>query len=223
MAKHPNGSITYSVRDEYGLIQVVDNESIRSLYFDSLVEQSRYYFNAPLTLAFEYQVALMEEVLEKAHSSRVHSILMLGLGGGSLASQLHSVLPNCQQTLIELRKAVIEIAYRYFYLPETPKITPIQADAEAFVQQSTQQYDLIIIDLYDHDSMPWVFAEEAFLSQLHHFTSTSGQILFNLWKSSPEKTLTIIQFWEQCPHTHIKTREIQSSGNIILCVERIKR
>jgi len=115
MAKHPNGSITYSVRDEYGLIQVVDNEITRSLYFDSLVEQSRYYFHAPLTLAFEYQSALLEETLEHAHSTPVQSILMLGLGGGSLATQLHSVLPNCQQTVVELREAVIQIAYRYFY------------------------------------------------------------------------------------------------------------
>lgn len=219
MAKHPNGSITYSVRDEYGLIQVVDNEITRSLYFDSLVEQSRYYFNAPLTLAFEYQSTLLEDVLEQAHSTRLQTLLMLGLGGGSLASQLHSVLPNCQQTLVELREAVIQIAYRYFYLPESPKINPIQCDAADFVQQATQQYNLIIVDLYDNDSMPKAFSEEAFLSQLRCLTSGSGRILFNLWKSSPETTLKIIQFWEQQPHAHLKTREIKSSGNVILCVD----
>ncbi|MDG4812328.1 fused MFS/spermidine synthase [Hydrogenovibrio sp. 3SP14C1] len=223
MAKHPNGSITYSARDEFGLIQVVDNDITRSLYFDSLVEQSRYYFNAPLTLAFEYQACLLEDALEKAHSSRVQSILMLGLGGGSLASQLHSVLPNCQQTLVELREAVIQIAYRYFYLPETPQIETIQADAQAFVQHSPQQYNLIIVDLYDNESMPWAFTEEAFLSQLLSLVSPSGRILFNLWKSSPEKTLAVLEFWDQCSYANIKTREIQSSGNIILCVDMVKR
>ncbi|RUM91214.1 MAG: hypothetical protein DSZ27_06960 [Thiomicrospira sp.] len=219
MAKHPNGSITYSVRDEYGLIQVVDNEITRSLYFDSLVEQSRYYFHAPLTLAFEYQSALLEETLEHAHSTPVQSILMLGLGGGSLATQLHSVLPNCQQTVVELREAVIQIAYRYFYLPDTPQIHPIQSDANDFVHQAAQQYDLMIVDLYDNDSMPWIFSGAAFLSRLHYLVSGSGRILFNLWKSSPDTTLKIIQFWEQHRGAHLKTREIQSSGNIILCVD----
>lgn len=222
MAKHPNGSITYSTRDKYGLIQVVDNDITRSLYFDSLVEQSRYYFNAPLTLAFEYQAALLEAALEHAHSTRTQSLLMLGLGGGSLASQLHSVLPHCQQTLVELREAVIQIAYHYFYLPDTAKITPIQADAAEFVQQSTQQYNLIIVDLYDNESMPWAFTEATFLSQLQRLTSPSGRILFNLWKSTPESTLKIIQFWERHPNISIKTREIQSSGNIILCVDITK-
>ncbi len=119
----------------------------RSLYFGTRVEQSRLYFNAPMTLAFEYQEALMEAILE--HPAAINRLLTLGLGGGSLPAQMHHIFPKCQQTVVELRPAVIDIAYRYFHLPETPHIDTREADAYMFVLQETERYDIIVIDLYD--------------------------------------------------------------------------
>lgn len=213
----PKGQIIHSVRDGFGLIEVVDTQVARSLYFGTRVEQSRLYFNAPMTLAFEYQEALMEAILE--HPAAINRLLTLGLGGGSLPAQMHHIFPKCQQTVVELRPAVIDIAYRYFHLPETPHIDTREADAYMFVLQETERYDIIVIDLYDGDSMPPEFTDEIFLLALQKLTRPGGLLLFNLWKGTPEKTLRVIRFWEEMTDCEITMREIHSSNNLILSVK----
>ncbi len=91
----PKGQIIHSVRDGFGLIEVVDTQVARSLYFGTRVEQSRLYFNAPMTLAFEYQEALMESILE--HPAAINRLLTLGLGGGSLPAQMHHIFRNADK------------------------------------------------------------------------------------------------------------------------------
>ncbi|MGC9386395.1 MAG: spermidine synthase [Hydrogenovibrio sp.] len=219
--KSPKGQIVHAVRDGFGLIQVIDTEHTRSLHFGTRVEQSRLYFNAPLTLAFEYQVALMEIILKWAEKHPVRQALTLGLGGGTLATQLHHLFPKCRQTAVELRQAVIDIAHRYFFLPDTPAIQTLSDDAFMYVLQHSEalSYDLVVVDLYDSDSMPTEFTDPLFLQALAQITRPDGLILFNLWKGTPEKTLKVIRYWETQNHRRMALREIQSSRNLILAVE----
>ena len=219
MAKAPHqlGDIVHSVRDQHGLIQVVDTDTTRSLYFDSPVEQSRYFFNAPLTLAFEYQSHLFEFIVEHAEQHPLKSVLFLGLGGGTLPTQLNALYPNCQQTIIELRQAVIDLAYDYFFLPDVPEITCLQQDAAEFMQSHQQQYDLVIVDLFDAQSMPDEFLQKPFLNALKQAKKSPGLVLFNLWSSLPADALKVIDYWETQTDIHVRLKESLSTGNILLC------
>jgi len=223
MARHPHGKIIHSVRDQFGLIQVVETADTRSLYFNSLVEQSRAYLYAPCTLAFEYQASLLEAILDFSNNAPVERVLMLGLGGGCLATQLHLLMPNCLQILVEQRAAVIEIAHQYFQLPNNEVILPIEADAGVFVKEWPDQaetaFDVIVIDLYDSDSMPFQFAQELFLSQLARLVSLQGCLLFNLWVSTPEKTKRVIRFWQNLPGVTLNIQTMKVTGNVILNVQ----
>lgn len=222
MAKHPHGKIIHSVRDDFGLIQVVETADARSLYFDSLVEQSRAYLYAPCTLAFEYQAFLLDSILSFANRAPVERVLMLGLGGGCLATQLHLLMPSCIQVLVEQRAAVIEIAHDYFQLPKSEVILPIEADAGVFVEEWPSEpntaFDVIVIDLYDGDSMPEHFSHAFFLSQLWRLISPKGCLLFNLWISSPYTTKKVIQFWQNLPGLVVSI-DTMNTGNIILNVQ----
>lgn len=220
MAKNSFETVLYSARDEHGLIEVVENSISRSLYFGSPVEQSRYYLNAPMTLALEYQETLFHELSRFTEKKAPSSVLMLGLGGGSLASHFHTLHPKCQQTVVELRQEVIDIAYDYFNLPNVPEINIIQADALTFVMQCQQQFDIIIVDLFDHKCMPIQFCEPAFLSAIKHLKKVPGLVLFNLWSTTPKRTSDIIQYWLDDDELTLKTYEIKSSGNIIVSLSR---
>lgn len=223
MAKHPHGKIIYSARDDLGLIQVVETADTRSLYFDSLVEQSRLYLHAPCTLAFEYQAHLLEAILTITEKIPVERILMLGVGGGCLATQVHTLLPRCLQVLVEQRAAVIDIAHQYFYLPQNDVISTLEADAGIFVEEWDSQpdtaFDIIVVDLYDSDSMPDQFTQARFLGQLVRLLSLQGSLLFNLWVSSPEKTQRVIEFWKNLPGVTLNAQTMQATGNVILNVQ----
>lgn len=218
---HPvKGRLIHSARDEFGLIQVIDTDTTRSLYFDSPVEQGRLYFQAPMTLAFEYQQLMLDALSEFDDKHKIDNTLMLGLGGGLLTNHLHCYWPNSHHHVVELRQAVIDTAKTYFFMNEDDKIHIHHQDAEAFIAaavEEAQNYSAILIDLYDGDSMPDVFASEAFLNQLVKLKTPKNLLVFNLWASSPESTLRIVKFWEKQSFP-LRVERTQSTGNLILSI-----
>ena len=224
------GDLIHCQRDEFGLLQVVDTPQMRSLYFDSPVEQSRLYFSAPMSLSFEYQEVIESIILERQQQKAVHRVLMLGMGGGSIASHLNVSQPDIQIHIVELRQAVIDIAYDYFHLPEEPEIEVMQEDALIYIEEALSQYDVIIVDVFDDSGVPESFTAEEFQHNLLNNLKPNGLVLFNLWAHqdahTKQQTDQIINHWQkqqknQCHSSNmvIKTYPIQSSENIILSIQ----
>lgn len=216
--KPAKGKLTHAVRDEYGLIQVIDTTTTRSLYFNTPVEQSRLYFDAPMTLGFEYQQQIIKLISNHISRHKVNSTLSLGLGGGSLLNHLYCLLPNAKHFAVELRQNVIDIAYEFFFLTDRSSIQTINEDAAAFIEYC-DQFDLLIVDLYDQESMPVIFCGTEFLTSLMTKKKKSGLVLFNLWTSTPNKTLKVLQFWQKQTGLNIHIEHTVSSGNIILSIQ----
>ncbi len=237
-----DGMIIHSVRDEYGLIEVVDNRVTRKLYFDSPIEQSCLYHNAPMTLNFEYQEKIVERVLEFAErhingnkKRSAFRVLMLGMGGGSMAHHLFHNHPNLQMTVVELRQAVIDCAYRFFQLPDEPEIEVVQGDAIEFVEDNQHPYDAVIIDIFDADGLPSGMSRLSFQEALWKSIGSPGLLVFNLWyqwdkqangKPIPtEETAQVLGFWQhQCDDLHscqLNRYNIQSSQNLILEIVKL--
>ncbi|WP_373017678.1 spermidine synthase [Thiomicrorhabdus sp.] len=236
-----NGFTIFSTEDEFGSIKVVENRSTRKLYFDSPVEQSCFYLNAPMTLNFEYQQKIIDLILKFAdtppfnHSERPFRVLMLGLGGGSMAHHLYHTLPNLQMTVVEIRQAVIDCAYRFFQLPDEPEIETLQGDALEFVAENDFAYDAVIVDLFDSHGIPVEFSEIDFQQNLLKQISSPGLLIFNLWnkqnengaqsKPSPTKESgQVLNHWQNIVAEHKGLRQnrynINSSDNLILAVEQ---
>jgi SAM-dependent methyltransferase len=78
------------------------------------------------------------------------SILVLGCGGGTLASMLarRGVVP----TLVDVNPTSFEIARTHFGLP--PAVPCIVDDAFAFLERDCGKYDCIAIDVYDGFKIP---------------------------------------------------------------------
>ncbi|GKT12551.1 MAG: spermidine synthase [Thiomicrorhabdus sp.] len=224
--KH-GGDLIHCQRDEFGLLEVIDTPSMRSLYFDSPVEQSRLYFHAPMSLSFEYQKVIEAQILQRHQQKPVQRLLMLGMGGGSIASHLNALEPEMQIHIVELRQAVIDIAYEFFHLPEEPEIEVMQEDALIYIDEALSEYDVIIVDVFDDSGLPGPFTADAFQQNLLRNLKPAGLVLFNLWAHqdthTKQQTDQIIDYWqniqEKQSKTTIKTYPIQSSENIILSIQ----
>ena len=236
-----DGMTIHSVRDEYGLIEVVQNRSTRKLYFDSPIEQSCLYLNAPMTLNFEYQEKIVERILAFAnqHSKeQTFRVLILGMGGGSMAHHLFHMLPNIQLTVVELRQAVIDCAYNYFHLPNEPEIEVVCEDAITFMAENNlenlkdnaQHYDVIIVDIFDANGLPSELSDKQFQENLWQNINSPGLVIFNLWyqwnqthsngKPVPTaETQQVINFWQNSTIENtdctLNRYNIQSSQNLI--------
>jgi len=211
-----SGEIIHTERDEFGLIQVIDSPICRSLHFDTEVKQSRYFFQAPLNLAFEYQQVIEQQLWIQHLKTPIKNLLMLGVGGGSLASKLFISHPKLQMTLVDLRPTVIDIAHDFFYLPIHSRIQTHAMDAAEFINTNTAQFDVIVVDVFDEDGMPEPFSQPPFLNALINQLEPGNAILFNLWQSTPEPTLEVINFFEKAPKGLVELLPIQSSKNLIL-------
>lgn len=118
--------------------------------------------------------------LEKMDLSKVHSVLLLGLGGGSVIQTLRKDF-NYQEhiTAIEIDPVIIQIAKDEFQLQNNEQLEIICTDAIEYIEKTQATFDLIIIDLFIDIHVPKQFLELPFWETLLKRKSTSGIILFN--------------------------------------------
>ena len=230
-----DGSTIHSARDEFGLLSVVDTATTRKLFFDSPIEQSCLFLNAPMTLNFEYQEKMVELLVNAANQTKANKtfrVLMLGMGGGTMAHHLYHALPNLQMTVVELRQIVIDAAYAFFQLPDEPEIDVIQGDAIDFVAENHHQYDVVMVDIFDAHGLPSQLSDIEFQKNLWQNLNSTGLLIFNLWneesptgdgKPTPE-TAAVLEYWQQHQQDHHQTQlnqyNVRTSSNLILTVQR---
>lgn len=118
--------------------------------------------------------------LEKVELSKVHSVLLLGLGGGSVIETLRNDFSYQNHiTAIEIDPTIISIAKNEFQLQNTQQLDIICADAFKYILESQATFDLIIIDLFIDTQVPEKFLKIPFWEALLKRKSTNGVILFN--------------------------------------------
>ena len=170
--------ILYSSEDAYGPIMVSDDGECRTLSFALNDEQSRCLKAAPHILQYDYTQAMLM-VLIFCQPKRV---LALGLGGGSLVTALYHTQPKVDITAVELRAAVIEVAKRYFYLPQGKRLTVIQQDADEYLlSDALHKQDIIFADLYHAEGIDGVQLRDDFLARCAALLKPEGWLVLNYW------------------------------------------
>lgn len=141
------GDIIASDYDQFGAVRVYDDGNKRYLSFGQGDEQSCLVKANPHLLQYDYNRAMALVLLFYPLDDGPDDILILGMGGGSLVNCLHHHYPKANIEVIELRKLVIDVAHKYFYLPEHTQVT--QGDALGLIHDyPTHQYDVLFSDLY---------------------------------------------------------------------------
>jgi predicted membrane-bound spermidine synthase len=114
------------------------------------------------------------------------NVLLLGLGGGSIASEL--VRLNMEVDAIELEPRIVPIAEKYFYF-DNSKVNIIIDDARHFIQKTKKKYDLIIFDVLNSEVQPsYIFTEESF-KNLKNILNDDGLILIEFQEIDEKKDL----------------------------------
>jgi len=97
----------------------------------------------------------------------VKNILILGLGGGTLAKLLRKKYPEAKITGIEIDPIMIELGKKYLKLDDY-NIDIKVADVNSY-NLYTNRFDLVIVDMYSGDNFPKEFESEEFLKKLSKF------------------------------------------------------
>lgn len=124
--------------------------------------------------------------LKKINLKKVNSVLLLGLGGGSVVETLRRDFNYLKPiTAVDIDPIIIDIAKKEFNLIENENLEIICDDALKFMASNTRHFDLIIIDLFIDINVPKSFFELSFWQNVVDASGANGAILFN---ASLEKT-----------------------------------
>ncbi|KAB1158062.1 spermidine synthase [Flavobacterium luteum] len=134
-----------------------------------------------------YSYGSLQRILRKGLKSigfekinTMNHILVLGVAGGSVIKTLvNEVGYKGKITGVEIDNAIISMANTYFKLDKIPNLEICIDDAFEFVLKTKNQYNLIIIDVFQDTKMPNFLFERFFTDRLDIILSNFGIILFN--------------------------------------------
>jgi spermidine synthase len=161
----------------YHHIIVVENLLARFLRFDRSF-QSAMYLNDPFESPILYPEYFHLSVIFAPNAKR---ILMVGLGGGTAAKQFWRDYPGATVEVAELDPMVMEVARRFFSLPQDPRLQITVQDGRAFLRKHQERYDMIVLDAYFADSIPFHLTTREFLEPARARLTPGGVVVSNIY------------------------------------------
>ena len=193
--------------DDEETVYVSERFGVRSLHIGSDTVQSSMRLARPNDLELSYTRSMMAFLL---FVRSPESMLMIGLGGGSVAKFVYHRLAGTRSTVVEVSPRVLAVARQYFNVPpDDARFEVIVADGATYVERDDVSVDVLVVDGYEADSYVESLATKAFYSACNERLAAGGMLVVNLWGGDK--------------HFHTLLKRIQSAfpaGTLCLPAER---
>ena len=153
----------------------------KSMVFSDVDIQSRMSVARPDELQFEYTRLMMGAMLFHPQPKR---LLMVGLGGGSLAKFCYKHLPSTHITVVEINPHVIALRHDFCVPDDDARFQVLQMDAAHFMAQTEEKFDVVFVDGFDQHGMPEQLCSTQFYSDCHRVLASGGVAVMNLHRFS---------------------------------------
>jgi spermidine synthase len=160
-------------------VEVVEERGVRSLHLGTGAIQSSMKLTRPWDLELAYTRAMMAYLLFVPEPDKV---LMIGLGGGSLAKFIRKHRPQTRITAVELNPQVVSAARGHFFLPPDDETLHVLIDDGAvYMPAHPQSADVILLDGYDAGNQVESLATPGFYQACRSALKQGGILSVNLW------------------------------------------
>lgn len=182
------GRLEHEEVSPFSRIRIRRDGDVRALTFvrdnGQEVVQSRVNLTSPHLLVAPYARTMFASYLYQPDPQRV---LIVGLGGGAMVRFLAHYEPDAHIDAVEIDPAVVRLAGEYFGVRSGGNVRVHTADAVAFVEATTDRYDMILMDAFlrpsddtDATGVPTRLKTLAFLGRLKQALAPGGVIAFNV-------------------------------------------
>ena len=162
-------------------VYVTERFGVRSLHIGSDTIQSSMRLARPNDLELAYTRSMMAFLL---FNERPERVLMIGMGGGSLAKFIYHQLPAATIDVVELDPRVVAIARQQFFVPpDDERLSVHIGDGAEWVARAGAPVDIIVLDGYDGDSQVEELATPDFYRNCRARLTPRGILVVNLWGS----------------------------------------
>ncbi|MFH1523261.1 MAG: fused MFS/spermidine synthase [Patescibacteria group bacterium] len=182
--KKDKAGTNYLIFNEGGGIQSVYNSEkvLTGMYYD--------YFNILPYLVNPALTSDVERDWSGINSEEVKKALILGLAGGTIATQFNYFFKDAIEIEgVEIDKKVIDVAKKYFGLNDSI-VKIYNQDGRIFLRNTASKYDIIIVDAYRNELyIPWTLTTQEFWNLTKGRLNKNGVIAINVNSSSKESEL----------------------------------
>lgn len=148
-----------------------------SLHFNSPTIQSRMLRAEPDRLVLDYTRTMMGFLLLQPKPKR---IVMIGLGGGSLAKYCRTNLPDSEFIAVELSAEVIALRDEFRIPPDGPGFRVLCGDGAAYLRDGAEPADVLLIDGFDGEGQPPGLCSTGFYRDCYAQLINGGVLVVNL-------------------------------------------
>ncbi len=149
-------------------------------------------------------------------------LLMIGLGGGTVARQMEGTFGNASMDIVEIDRDMADIARRLY---PSMRSNVIIGDGLRFVKTVRGSYDAIILDAYSDLDIPRAFMADEFIGDAYNALKERGILGINYAQSSLKKE-ELHDFSERLGRLFGVYRMrvgFMSDNTILLCGKRMAR
>lgn len=172
----PNSEILVEEETPYSSLAVVEKNNFRTLYIDGAV-QSHMDLDDPSRLVLYYTKSFHLANLINPH---LEEVLFVGGGGFSGPKSFLTTYDDITKVdVVEIDPVVVDVAKKYFFVPDDPKLGIIAEDARVFLSQTDGKYDAIILDAYAGYEIPFHLMTKQFYEVLDERLTDEGVMVSN--------------------------------------------
>src|SRR3990170_979074 len=110
----------------------------------------------------------------------IRRLLVIGLGAGSIPKRFWRDYADVTVDVVELDPAVVEAAKRFFAVEEDARLRITVQDGRLFLRRSEAKYDLIVMDAYLAEGIPFHLATREFFELARAHLTPRGLIAANI-------------------------------------------
>lgn len=201
----------------------LDGTTIRGLTTGPGGIQSAVRLDGSSQPVFWYTQTMAEIALE--HQPK--RILVLGGGAFTLPQFLAERLPESQIDVVEIDPELEGISSRYFNYKSPGNVRLIFADARTFVNQSTDQYDMVLVDVYGDANIPFSLMTKEYGEAVANRVADNGVLVANIITGSVGPCRNVLSalhaaYSAQLPHAYYANQsgEAERRANYIVMYAR---
>lgn len=168
--------VIYEADSVYHFIVVAEDDRARYLRFDRSYQSGMMHndhFESPFLYAAYAHLGLI-------FTPQTKRVLVIGLGGGSIPKRFWRDYPEMTIDVAELDPMVVDVAKRFFQVREDPRLRITAQDGRLFLRRAQQKYDMIIIDAYFSESIPFHLSTREFYQLAAERLAPGGVIVSNV-------------------------------------------
>ncbi len=170
--------LTYEGESVYNYLQVYEDSHRVILSTNVLFGVQSVYEKEKGLTGMYYDYAMAAPYMAGIHEKPELSILILGNGTGTFATQCKRYFDNTRIEAVEIDEKITDLAIKYFELPEDVPVATY--DGRAYMNAIDDKYDVIMVDAYQDITIPFQMSSVEFFTLVRDHLNHDGVMVVNM-------------------------------------------